>query len=133
VVLTRAFVLASDLADADPASIGPFIEAMNAAPLPGYLMEAGRRTTLSHLTMRQWRSGQEIAASGYALFEPWPEWSRSFLENRYKFYHATGLGNAEIARRQLAEFLSGEPAPFSRELGSHAKTPTPTPLLGGPQ
>ena len=132
-VLSRAFVLASDLADADTASIGPLVGAMNAAPLPGYLMEVGRQTTLSHLTMRQWKSGQEITASGYVFFEPWPEWTRQFLENRYKFYHATGLGNAEVAREQLAEFLSGEPAPFSQELGSHANTPPSTPLLGGPQ
>jgi len=129
-VLVRAFGLASELADTDAASVGPLFDAIHAAPLPGYLMEAGRRTILSHLTMRQWRTGQRIPVSGYALFEPWPEWTGDFLKNRYTLYRATGLGNAELARNELAEFLSAEPAPFAWELRPDAKASSPAPLIG---
>jgi len=129
-VFLRAFELATELAETDPASIGPLSTALDAGPFPGCLMESVRRTMLTRLTTRQWRTGQKIAVSGYAFYDAWPEWTRDFLVNRYEFSRATGLGNTRLAHDQLAEFLDAEPAPFARDLRPAAKDVTPPP--GGP-
>ena len=115
-IFLRAFEVASLVADNDPASVNPLSAALDAGPFPGYLMESVRRTALSRLTTRQWKTGQKIDATGYAYFDAWPEWTRDFLTERYAFARATGLGDARLAHDQLAEFLSAEPAPFAQEL-----------------
>jgi predicted membrane-bound spermidine synthase len=129
----RAFGLAMYLADADPESVEPLFQALDAGPFPAWLMESGRHTALSALSTRIAQRGQKPARSGYTYYEAWPEWTRDFLTNRYEFAKATGLGDAERARHDLAEFLHAEPAPFARELRPAARPVSPRPLVGARQ
>ena len=128
-IFLRAFEVASQLADNDPASINPLSAALNAGPFPGCLMESVRRTALSRLTTLQWKTGQKSDASGYTFYETWPEWTGDFLTNRYVYSRAKGLGDARLVHDQLVEFLSAEPAPFAPELQSVSETAaSPLPL-----
>ncbi|MDR3406609.1 MAG: fused MFS/spermidine synthase [Chthoniobacter sp.] len=122
---------AEALTDHDPASIEPLSAALHVGPFPGCLMESVRRTMLSRLTLREWRTGQKIDASGYAFYDAWPEWTGDFLTDRYAFARATGLGDARLAHNQLVEFLAAEPAPFARELQS-ASREAASPLSSAP-
>lgn len=115
-VQVRALELATDLAPHSPESIRPFYTALAAQHLPGYLAEVARRETLVRLTMQLWQNGEKDPGNGYALFEPWPTWSRESLKNRYIFYKATGRGDATRARSELEKFLAAEAAPFHRGL-----------------
>jgi len=84
-------------------------------------MEAARGLTLTRLTACQALNGQAVGAEAYALFEPWPSWTRDFLKTRYAFYQTTGKGDAALARAQLAEFLAADTASFSRGLATSSK------------
>jgi spermidine synthase len=120
VVQARAFELALELATDKDSAIALFA-ALRAGPFPGYLMEAARGLTLTRLTACQALNGQAVGAEAYALFEPWPSWTRDFLKTRYAFYQTTGKGDAALARAQLAEFLAADTASFSRGLATSSK------------
>ena len=117
-VQSRAFDLAAQVAFADAESAGPLFEALNAGPLPGLLMESARRITLTRLATRQWRTGQTFDSGAYALSEPWPDWTRDALKDRYAFYKATGSVDTALARSQLSEFLQADAAPFARGIAN---------------
>ncbi|MGB8169356.1 MAG: hypothetical protein WCF18_17795, partial [Chthoniobacteraceae bacterium] len=108
--------LAWEVAEHDPAAARRFYTTLNAGPLPGYLVEMARRELLVRLSAGLWQPGTAEPANGYALFEPWPVWTRESLRGRYAFYKATGLGDAARARQDLATFLAAEAAPFQRGL-----------------
>jgi hypothetical protein len=114
-VQLRAFELTMEITRRQPKA-APLLLAALAKPLPGFLMESARRQTLTQLTLRQWESGQPVDASGFALLEPWPTWTRDYLKSRYAFYRATGLGDAGRARADLELFLSADVTPFNRGL-----------------
>jgi hypothetical protein len=114
-VQQRAFELTMEITRLQPQTAAPLYAAV-ARPLPGFLMESARRQTLTQLTLRRWESGQAVDASGFALLEPWPTWTRDYLKSRYAFYKATGLGDAGRARADLELFLSADVTPFSRGL-----------------
>ncbi len=115
-VQSRAFDLAVELGCADAKCVAPFFDAIKTAPFPGYLAEAARRNAMTRLTALLWKAGGRVPRNGYALYEPWPDWSRDFLKVRYAIYKATGIGDAGIAREQLAEFLEADVRPFGRDL-----------------
>ena len=100
----------------DEAQIGTgyTVQDRDAGPMAGLLMESARRTTLTRLAARQWQTGRAFDTIAYALSEPWPDWTRDSLKNRYAFYKATGTGDAALARTQLGEFLKADAAPFAR-------------------
>jgi hypothetical protein len=81
-------------------------------------MEAARGLTLTRLAACQALNGKVMGAEAYALFEPWPNWTRDFLKSRYAFYQSTGKGDAVLARAQLAEFLAADSGSFSRGLAT---------------
>ena len=101
---------------AEPTAAPLLFDALKSGPLPGYLMESARRQTLVRLTLRKWETGQPVSAAGYALLEPWPTWTRDYLKKRCAFYQATGLGDAALAREELAQFLAADVVPFGRDL-----------------
>ena len=115
-IQSRALEMAWEITASDPSAAPLFFAALQAGPLPGYLMESARRQTLVRLTLRAWQNHQPVSAAGFALLEPWPSWNREFLKNRHAFYQATGFGDAAQARADLATFLSAEAAPFGRDL-----------------
>jgi spermidine synthase len=117
-VQARAFELAAELAIEDKDSAAALFAALRVGPLPGYLMEAARGLTLTRLAACQTLNKR---AEAYALFEPWPNWTRDFLKSRYAFYQSTGKGDAALARAQLAEFLAADTASFSRGLAASSK------------
>ncbi len=119
-VQASAFDLTAELASVDAAAAGPLSDALNRGPLPGFLMESARRITLTRLATRQWQTQRKLDGTAYALSEPWPEWTRDFLKDRYAFYQATGTGDAALALTQLSEFLKADRASFSRGI---AETP----------
>ncbi len=119
-VQASAFDLAAELATVDATAAGPLSDALNSGPLPGLLMESARRATLTRLATRQWQAERKLDGSAYSLSEPWPEWSRDFLKDRYAFYKSTGTGDATLARAQLGEFLKADPAPFARGIADSA-------------
>jgi hypothetical protein len=121
-VQTRAFQLAWEIITTEPDAAPLFFDALKDGPLPGYLMEAARRQTLGHLTLRMWKSGKPVSNAGFALLEPWPNWNREDLQNRYNFYKATGLGDAKTARADLEEFLAAEGGAFNRGLETTVPT-----------
>jgi spermidine synthase len=110
----RAFDLAAELAAADADAAPPLLAALRSAPLPGYLLEAARVVTMTRLGTRIWQNGGAFYGDGYALSEPWPDWTRETLRTRYAIYKATGIGDAALAREQLSEFLEADPMPFAR-------------------
>ena len=120
-VQARAFDLASELAAADGETAAALFAVLRAGPLPGYLMEAARGLTLTRLAACQALNGKAVGAEAYALFEPWPNWTRDFLKTRYAFYQTTGKGDAALARAQLVEFLAADTASFSRGLATSIK------------
>jgi hypothetical protein len=119
-VQTRAFQLAWEIITTEPEAAPLFFNALKSGPLPGYLMEAARRQTLVHLTLRMWRAGQPVTGEGFALLEPWPAWNRESLKERYQFYQATGLGDAARARADLVEFFAAEGGAFNRGIEAAA-------------
>jgi hypothetical protein len=119
-VQSRAFQLAWEISTAQPEAAPLFFDALNAGPLPGYLMEAARRQTLVQLTLRMWKAGTRVSGAAFALVEPWPDWTHDNLTNRYRFYKSTGLGDAERARRDLEEYLAAEGVAFDRGIEAHA-------------
>ena len=108
--------MAWEITASAPSAAPLFFAALQAGPLPGYLMESARRQTLVRLTLRAWQNHLPVSAAGFALLEPWPSWNREFLKNRHAFYQATGFGDAAQARADLATFLAAEAAPFGRDL-----------------
>ncbi len=121
-VQVRTLDLASEIAPSDPGTARRFYTSLQAGPFPGYLVEMARREMLVRLTVELWKSGDAEPRNGYALFEPWPTWSREALRGRYAFYKATGLGDAVRARRDLEIFLAAEAAPFHRGLDPRPAT-----------
>ena len=113
-VQVRAFDLAAEVVKADAGAAAPFFDALNPGPFPGFLMETARRLTLTRLATRQWQTGQSFDATGFALAEPWSEWTRDALKQRYVFYKSTGLGDAALARAQLGDFMKADTVPFGR-------------------
>ena len=117
----RAFQLAGTITEAEPKTAPLFFEALKSGPLPGFLMETARRQTLVKLTLQMWKAGQPVSGAGFALLEPWPDWTSDGLKNRYRFYKITGLGDAKRARADLEEFLAAEAGAFNRDLGIPVK------------
>lgn len=115
-IQSRALEMAWEITASELSAAPLFFAALQAGPLPGYLMESARRQTLVRLTLRAWQNHQPVSAAGFALLEPWPSWNREFLKNRHAFYQATGFGDAAQARADLVTFLSAEAAPFGRDL-----------------
>jgi predicted membrane-bound spermidine synthase len=124
---SRAFQLAWKIIETRPEAAPRFFDALKSGPLPGYLMEGARRMTLVHLTIQMWKARQPVSGEGFALLEPWPNWNRDDLTNRYKFYKSTGLGDIERARADLEEFLAAEGGAFNRGLVK------PTPADASPE
>ncbi len=123
-VQTRAFQLSWEITATEPDAAPLFFNALKGGPLPGYLMEAARRQTLVHLTLRMWRTGKPVSGEGFALLEPWPNWNRDSLKDRYTFYKSTGLGDVDRARADLEEFLAAEGGAFNRGLEAPPKPTT---------
>jgi hypothetical protein len=115
-VQTRTFQMAPVIAAEEPTAASRLFDALKSGPLPGYLMEDSRRMTLARLTLEMWKAGQPVAGEGFALLEPWPEWTRQSLTDRYRFYSKTGLGDVARARADLAEYLGAEGGAFNRGL-----------------
>jgi hypothetical protein len=115
-VQLRAFELAGEVSVARPGRTTPFFETLTTGPFPGYLMESARSQMLVQLELRRWQRGEGTSKIGYSLIEPWSHWTRDYLRGRYTFYKRTGLGDADRAREDLEEFLSGDATPFDRGL-----------------
>ncbi len=121
-VQIRTLELAWEIAQSESAAARAFFAQLHGGPLPGYLAESARREMLARLTPRLWQRGAQNPVNGFAIFEPWPIWTRESLTSRYTFYKTTGLGDAARARHDLETFLSAEAAPFQRGLDPHPAT-----------
>lgn len=123
-LLRDAMPLSVELAQKEPAE-GRKHWAQLATPFASYAAENLRAPLLVELARRLDFKG--LCAQAFAAYEPYPLWSRAFLQQRAHCYTSTGNPLAARAEAELNAYLEDEPSVLwtaSRE----ASAPT-TPLV----
>ncbi len=89
-------------------------------PFALYAAEADRGKALALLAAKIDRNGySESSRKAIAAFEPNVPWDREFLRVRRGCYRALSDPRAELAERELAQFIANEPSPL--ETGAPSK------------
>lgn len=112
-VTMRALALASDVARGDPAVGRQLFDALKEPFAVSILNEERRRVRVELAAIVDFAG---LCASALAEMEPNIPYTHTFLSFRHRCYSSTGNALADLAGKDLAEFLLREPRPFASGL-----------------
>ena len=106
-LVERTFDLIEEIAAIDR-DLGTRIFDALAEPLPVWMLDSARKRLRVRLVSYLDFAGR--CAEAFAAYEPYPLWTRAFLEPRADCYEAAGDPRAAAARRDLERLLVDTPA-----------------------
>jgi hypothetical protein len=120
----RAIALASAVAAHSPALATRMFEALR-RPLAVLALQDRRQTAVALLAARV--DVQRFCRDAVRTLEPQVPWNRAFLTLRRDCYQAVADARAELASRELDEFLAHEAVPLAALVTAQADTQAPKP------
>lgn len=112
--MLHSFHVAEFIASQDKTgTLGPRLYRALEKPFAVSVSESDRRRALALIAATIDRAGfSEYSRKAIAAYEPNVPWDREFLQVRRDCYRALSDPRAEIADRELSQFLKAEPAPL---------------------
>lgn len=111
-VMKHSIAVAEHIAGQNP-DLAPRLYRALEEPFSVYASESDRRKALALIAAEIDRNGfTEYSRKAIAAFEPHVPWDREFLRVRRDCYRALGDARAEIAERELAQYIANEPPPL---------------------